>query len=229
MTMKDFSKENNEWLSSLVDNEVKSYRNAVSDNNEQALDVDLSALTDDDKDAWSRYHLIGDAMRDELPESLNLDLTARIEASIANEAPLQMVEDNKAGLFASFAAQWQRLKDSMVVKQFGQVAVAASVAMVAIMGVRQYQVETPNTAVEQGPLQVLQTNGPIAGVAEPVSYSTYNPGREVQMPQSDIERRQEIRLRQQRINEMLTDHKRQVKKAAAQQAAVEQNKQQSGQ
>jgi len=36
-------------------------------------------------DAWSRYHLIGDALRDQLPDAIAPDLTARVAAALESE------------------------------------------------------------------------------------------------------------------------------------------------
>ncbi len=63
-----------ERVSALMDNQLQS---------EQSL----KALLDDPSASatWERYHLIGDALRDELPEQLDLSLLQRIADALEQE------------------------------------------------------------------------------------------------------------------------------------------------
>ena len=65
---------NNERISALVDGdaEAANWLKAVVQDGEQ-------------QQVWSRYHLIGDAMRNELPKQLDTDLASRIAAALADE------------------------------------------------------------------------------------------------------------------------------------------------
>ena len=67
-----------EKISSLADN----YRDSSKPNDEL-----FEQLANDNvlSETWDRYHLIGDVLRDELPESVSLDLSAQIAQSIADE------------------------------------------------------------------------------------------------------------------------------------------------
>jgi negative regulator of sigma E activity len=74
------------------------------------------------RDTWRRYHDIGDAMRDEPASSLNVDLSARVMAAIAEEEKaLGIAEKDQAGA-----------QDPTWMKRVVSFAVAASVATVAV-------------------------------------------------------------------------------------------------
>ena len=109
-----------EWVSAAVDGE----------SDEQAL-AELAA-DEGSHLQWRDYHMIGDAMRGELPKSINLDLSASIADAIDKEptiiASVRRVESKKPeqaiGGFANVIPMF---------KQFGQYAIAASVALVAVV------------------------------------------------------------------------------------------------
>lgn len=169
-----------EWVSAAVDGEV----------DEQAL-AELAA-NKDSHEQWRDYHMIGDAMRGELPKTMNLDLSASIAAAIELEpailAPAQpKLEEtqvtNKSNVIPMF-------------KQFGQYAIAASVALVAVIGVQNYSQET---AIDASPLPVLNTR-PLVGSVTPVSLQT----GPVQQNQgfSNVQMKEQ----RQRINAYIQDH-----------------------
>ena len=97
---------------------------ALADNEVSPLELHrlLKASESDPevKSTWTRYQLISGAMRRDLPEIQTGDFAARLSAALEDEASHKGVP-NKAG-------QWW--------KNLGRVAVAASVAVVAIMGVQ---------------------------------------------------------------------------------------------
>ncbi|MEO3682676.1 anti sigma-E factor RseA C-terminal domain-containing protein [Shewanella vesiculosa] len=145
-------KSSQEWVSAAVDGEV-------DDKTLAQLSADV-----DSHDEWQRYHMIGDAMRGELPATIDLDLFASITAAIELE-PTIIAPQAK-----STEVDQQRTTASNVVpffKQFGQYAIAATVAMVAIVGVQNYN--QSNDA--ESPLPVLMTR-PLVGSVSPVSYQT---------------------------------------------------------
>ena len=71
------------------------------------------------KRRWQRYHLIGDTIRNYLPESINTGFTDHIMKMIDNEPPLQTVA-------ASSFASWYKPMTG-----FG---LAASIALIAVFG-----------------------------------------------------------------------------------------------
>ncbi|AQS37594.1 anti sigma-E protein, RseA [Shewanella psychrophila] len=172
-----------EWVSSAVDGE----------SDEQAL-ADLAA-DEGSHQQWRDYHMIGDAMRGELPKSINLDLSASIADAIDKEpaiiAPVQRADSQKpkqaAGGFANVIPMF---------KQFGQYAIAASVALVAVVGVQNY---SQQSAIDASPLPVLNTR-PLVGSVTPVSLQT----GPVQASQSFTN--VQVMEQRQRINAYIQDH-----------------------
>ena len=79
-------------------------------------------LADEEKRArWVRYQLIGDALRDDLPETLNLDFSNKVMAEIAHEPAFDQST-------ARFSGRWM--------KPAIGIAIAASVALVSIFTLR---------------------------------------------------------------------------------------------
>ncbi|WP_434952677.1 sigma-E factor negative regulatory protein [Shewanella sp. HL-SH4] len=145
-------KSSQEWVSAAVDGEVD--------------DKTLAQLASDveSHQEWQRYHMIGDTMRGELPAAIDLDITASIAAAIALEPTIMAPKASQSEQGAVVTAN----KPSNVVslfKQFGQYAIAASVALVAIVGVQSYNQDP------ESPLPVFNTR-PLVGTMSPVSLQT---------------------------------------------------------
>lgn len=187
-----------ETISSLVDN----YR--VSEHDlEQAID---EMLKDEHLSAtWQQYHLIGDVIRDDIPQALQLDLSTQIAEAIADEpsvlAPKNTSKINHQGGFKAKIVQ--------LIKPVGQLAIAASAAGLMIIGVQQNTADTNEIIT---PSQVVQTK-PLAGFANPVSFN-YQQNTQSQK-QAVIEQRIE---QQRRFQALLSDHQQQVKLSAAKSA-----------
>ncbi|EKP0318781.1 RseA family anti-sigma factor [Aeromonas veronii] len=184
---------NKEQISALMDGDLSDAEVL----NELEMDSDL-------QDTWGRYHLIGDAMRGDLPVNLQLDLSDSIMAALEDEptilAPkpvevLPVLQPVVAPVKtdANVVPLFRR-----VGQQLGQYAIAASVAAAVIFGVQQYQGQdgVPNNPV-------LNTI-PIGGSAAPVS---------VHYPQQDGARarqqgltEQQMQEQRERINAFLRDH-----------------------
>lgn len=193
---------NNEQLSALMDGELDSRsRAALLDSVEN--DTEL-------QDTWSRYHLIGDTMRGDLPDTMQFDLCDRIALALEDEPTVLAPQPEVA----------EPSRDSNVVpfirrvgQQFGQYAIAASVAVAVIFGVQQYQQQDAVTPVSP----VLNTI-PVAGSASPVS---------VHYPKDDSRARQQALSDQQmneqreRITAFLRDHQLQQRLHQAQQQVQE--------
>ena len=175
-------KSSQEWVSAAVDGEADDKTLA-----KLSADVDSHAQ-------WQRYHMIGDTMRGELPEAIDLDLSANIMAAIELEPTIIAPKAQQAEPEQIAPAA----KTSNVVpffKQFGQYAIAATVAMVAIVGVQSYN----QTNDAESPLPVLTTR-PLVGTVSPVSYQTGS----VQN-QQNYSNEQVIEQRR-RINAYIQDH-----------------------
>ncbi len=140
---------------------------------------------------WYRYHLIGDAIRDELPEQLDTELALNIANAIENE-PTVLAPVAKASIT-------EALKGKVVewIKPFGQVAIAASAAGLFILNVQHNVAD--NNAFE--PSRIVQTN-PVGGIAQPVSLNYQQNSR--------VSQQQAFVAQQRRFQALLQDHKQQI-------------------
>ncbi|MCO4799753.1 MAG: transcriptional regulator [Colwelliaceae bacterium] len=170
-----------ETVSSLVDN----YQASDDVFDELVKDNDMS-------ETWQRYHLIGDTLRDELPNSLNLDLSASIANAIAEE-PTVLAPVVKATISQTIKAKVVQFS-----KPFGQVAIAASAAGLMVIGVQQNVADNDSLV----PNPIVQTI-PFGGVAEPVSLN-YQQNSRASQQQAMVEQ-------QRRFQALLQDHKQQLK------------------
>jgi len=188
-----------ETISSLVDN----YR-APDQKSEQAID---EMLKDEHlSSAWQSYHLIGDVIRDEIPQTLQLDLSTQIASAIADEptvlAPVAASDKVESGIKA---------KVIQLFKPVGQLAIAASAAGLMIIGVQQ---NTANTDEVITPSQIVQTK-PLGGFANPVSFN-YKQNTKSQQ-QAALEQRIE---QQRRFQALLSDHQQQIKLSAVKKSKI---------
>ncbi|WP_033136298.1 sigma-E factor negative regulatory protein [Aeromonas finlandensis] len=184
---------NKEQISALMDGDLSDAEVL----NELEMDSDL-------QDTWGRYHLIGDAMRGDLPVNLQLDLSDSIMAALEDEPTILAPKPVEATpVLQPVVAPGKT--DSNVVplfrrvgQQLGQYAIAASVAAAVIFGVQQYQGQD---GVPTNP--VLNTI-PIGGSASPVSvhYPQQDGARARQQGLSE----QQMQEQRERINAFLRDH-----------------------
>ncbi|WP_323969662.1 RseA family anti-sigma factor [Aeromonas veronii] len=184
---------NKEQISALMDGDLSDAEVL----NELEMDSDL-------QDIWGRYHLIGDAMRGDLPVNLQLDLSDSIMAALEDEPTILAPKPVETAPVLQPAVAPVKTDPNVVPlfrrvgQQLGQYAIAASVAAAVIFGVQQYQGQD---GVPANP--VLNTI-PIGGSAAPVS---------VHYPQQDGARarqqgltEQQMQEQRERINAFLRDH-----------------------
>ena len=119
-----------EQLSALIDGEC--------DKSELDLTLRRIAVDLDLKERWQRYHLIGDTIRNYLPDTINTDFSERINQAINAEPPLKSITD------AALVSWYKPLAG------FG---LAASVALVAVFG------------LNLNPVEPVSAPAPIAKVA----------------------------------------------------------------
>ena len=106
--------EQEERVSALADGEL----------DPRHLDALLARMREDDslRARWAHYHLISDALHNNLTRGTQLDISQRVSAALDNEPVV-------------FAPIWQRMRPThRMVKHAAGVAMAASVAAVAIFG-----------------------------------------------------------------------------------------------
>jgi len=183
-----------ESISALVDDEVS----------QSELDsaLQLTAEHADNVDAFSRYSLIGDVLRNEQVLEINSDFADNIQAAIAN-VEQDVADNNSSVVQISSHANW-RSKVAQKVKAFGQsstgrnsfqFAIAASVALVAVVGVNNM-----SQSGSEYSTPVAQTTPLVNGVA-PVSLAS-----------DGVKSRPSAnQMTQSRINALITDHQQQLK------------------
>ncbi len=142
---------------------------------------------------WDRYHLMGDVMRGETSDVINLDLSSEIAAAIADE-PTVLAPRTSNNLAAKFKAKVVHLA-----KPFGQMAIAASAAGLMVMGVQQNSADN-NVILPES--QVVKTM-PFGGIAEPVSLNFQQTNR--------TNEKQAFVEQQRRFQALLSDHQQQIK------------------
>lgn len=102
-----------EQLSSFMDGELEQPAGSLLD----AVKGDTAL-----QGAWQRYHLIGDCLRGHLPDRINLELSRNIHTAVASEPAI--LSPQRPRTF--------RLQN--VLKPAAGLAIAASVAVVAVIG-----------------------------------------------------------------------------------------------
>ncbi|MBU2225531.1 MAG: anti-anti-sigma factor [Gammaproteobacteria bacterium] len=190
------SSEKQDWLSAASDNQGISA---------QQLD---SLLQDPDlQQQWLRYQMIGSVIRKELPDQIDTDFSNRFELLLEQEETHQLQPELEVQLQPVLVtSRWNRFKTTANkpwLKSVMQGAIAASVALVAIVGVQQNQ-QSPDDALTS-PLPVLQTR-PIGGVATPVSLS------QTTVDSRFAAQEQQLKLEQQRrLQELMQARQQQIR------------------
>lgn len=156
----------------------------------------LDAWLADDAAAsqWHRYSIISSSLKGDLSDAPTLDISAQVSAAIADEkldnvVSMSLNSKNKAARKASL--RW--------LQPAGKIAVAASVAVVAVLSVQSLQ---QPTAVPNAEQPALMTN-PLGG-REPVSYSPA-----VAAPSEAQQQAYELQMRRQ-AQSYLIDHQQQT-------------------
>tara|TARA_B100000700_G_scaffold243707_1_gene271667 strand:+ start:8859 stop:9461 length:603 start_codon:yes stop_codon:yes gene_type:complete len=186
MTKAKCSEQDKAFVSALVDNEV-------SLDDVQTDDIDSQTL--------ARYSLIGDAMRSETAPSIQLDIAASVAKQLENEPVHAEFGQQQAQQQPAASQQNAQVISGGWWRGIAQTAIAASVAVVAVVGVQQYG----TSGSEQSDLPPLQSQ-PFLGSASPVSYSSE--------PALDNAERGLRELQKQRIGALVMEHQRQTREAA---------------
>ncbi len=159
--------------------------------------------------AWQNYHLIGDVVRGEAPAKPEWNIAESVALALENEPVHRAVDSHSANVISITDAPKESQPEPQKAKrqlpgwltQFGQVAVAACVSLVVILGVQQYG--GSGSAVPQAEqLPVLQTV-PFAGSAEPVSLTRESVERS--MGEANMQEQRE------RVHAMLRDYELQLR------------------
>lgn len=172
-----------EQLSALLDD-------ALSDEQLQLFMDDLKRDPIADAESAQRYHLIGDAMRDEIEPSSFIDISAAVHRAIEqepahNEAPVRAKKSSFS--LSALLSGW--------VKPLTGMAVAASVAMVTVVTFNTLQNNDANVSVNQ---LAQVAPAPIEKVSAEIS-------RNVQVA-STLDIRKTTPQQQKQLNQYLLQH-----------------------
>ena len=142
------NKENREWLSALADGELKG----------SELEQGLDALRHDPElqQSWQSYHLVRDALSSNLNDGVEPQLHQRISAALDQEPTILAPQSRRR--------PWA--------KQAAGLAIAASVAGIAIIGVQQMN------GVEGGP--------GVQQIAEKQEYIRMTPTQVAEKPKKPV-------------------------------------------
>ncbi|MCU4675934.1 RseA family anti-sigma factor [Catenovulum sp. 2E275] len=149
-------------------------------------------------ECFGRYHLIGDAMRNELPAQLNFDIADKIAQAIDKE-PVVLAPNAKHTANNETDKAVDKTKNAKVISLFRpamQYGLAASFAAALVVG---FQSEEQQVHVPQPVLQTF----PIGGSLDPVSMQ--------QVEAYPSMTSSEAALQRQRINAYIMDHAQQLK------------------
>lgn len=185
-----------EKLSALMDGEM------VDKALIQELELDQESLQ-----TWKNYHLVGDVMRGDAPVRAEWDIAQSVALALDDEPAHSRLQSTSVIDFRDTSRESQpspaqaRRQLPAWLSQFGQVAVAACVSFVVILGVQQYGGR--DSGVNQNDqLPVLQTI-PLAGSAEPVSLTRDSVERQTSESRVQEQRR--------RVNALLQDYELQLR------------------
>ena len=180
---------------------TKEHVSALMDNQESSDVICEISQDQTSLETWSRYHLIGDVLRNEpsVSNSLEKQLSFDIFAALENE-PVHSIEpvEETYDVASNIIPFRARLKK--VISTIGQYGIAASVAVGVLVGVQQWQ-STQNTP-ESVPHPVFNTI-PVSGSATPVSINLNNERMTVLPPQMTEQQLQEER---QQMAKYIHDH-----------------------
>lgn len=151
---------------------------------------------------WQDYHLIGDVMRGEAPESLDWNIAESV-ACVLNEekAHSNVVPVSNHSIESQPSPIKARMQLPAWLSSIGQVATAACVSLVVILGVQNYS-GNESSATKVDTLPVLQTV-PFAGSVEPVSLTRSS----LQEQNNSVSLQEQHR----RVNSMLQDFELQLR------------------
>ena len=124
------SENKREQISALMDGELGNDPNSI---------LQELGKNDEHRRIWARYHLIRDCLRGNLPEHINLDIAARVSEAIKSEPSI---------LAPSHTTNF--------LKPVLGFAIAASVAVIAILGIQQTNT-TPSLSTPSQSIAVQQS------------------------------------------------------------------------
>lgn len=183
-----------EYISALMDAELE--QQPVN-----AENLDALVRNDDMRTRWQHFHLIGAMLRNEAKATMPVDISAAVAEQVAAEP---VIIAPKHGLLRK-----AQLKSWL--KPAANIAIAASVALVTVLGVTQYQriddgSMAPTEQNSRGFQPALQTV-PLGVVGNPLSYNASQP--QPSAAQESLSVQQQARLQSQ-VQAFMVDHQLQL-------------------
>lgn len=176
---------------------------AFIDNEEMDNAFIESLSVEENADVWKNYHLIGDVMRGDAPDSKEWNIAANVAFALEDE-PVHQLDETVTEFMASQPTPNESKKTLPTwLTQFSQVAMAACFSLVVIVGVQQYNGADPSVIPASGDIQVLDTI-PFSGTVEPVSLTRDSLVNKTSSEADVMEQRK-------RINAMLQDYELQLR------------------
>jgi len=196
--------EKQEWLSQAADNQ-------------QVTSEQLSALLQQPElqQTLQRYQLASAVLRNEADSVLPADFSDNFASLLAQEPTYQL--QTNAGILQKIKLGMRQAANAEWFKPAAHGALAASVALVAVFGVQQYQ--QPLEQEFAMPSPVLQTR-PVAGFATPVSLSQTSVDSRF-----EAQEQQAMQEQQRRLQALLQAHRQQVRVTEVQQNTPSQQEQ----
>ncbi len=196
--------EKQEWLSQAADNQ-------------QVTPEQLSALLQQPElqQTLQRYQLASAVLRNEADSVLPADFSDNFASLLAQEPTYQL--QTNAGILQKIKLGMRQAANAEWFKPAAHGALAASVALVAVFGVQQYQ--QPLEQEFAMPSPVLQTR-PVAGFATPVSLSQTSVDSRF-----EAQEQQAMQEQQRRLQALLQAHRQQVRVTEVQQNTPSQQEQ----
>ena len=196
--------EKQEWLSQAADNQ-------------QVTSEQLPALLQQPElqQTLQRYQLASAVLRNEADSVLPADFSDNFASLLAQEPTYQL--QTNAGILQKIKLGMRQAANAEWFKPAAHGALAASVALVAVFGVQQYQ--QPLEQEFAMPSPVLQTR-PVAGFATPVSLSQTSVDSRF-----EAQEQQAMQEQQRRLQALLQAHRQQVRVTEVQQNTPSQQEQ----
>lgn len=184
------SSEKYEWLSQAADNH-------------HVTPEQLSTLLQQTElqQRLQRYQLVGAVLRNESDSVLPADFSDSFASLLAEEPVYQL--QSQTGLLQKIKVSLRHAANSEWFKPAAHGAIAASVALLAVFGVQQYQQPLEHELAMPSP--VLQTR-PVAGFAIPVSLSQTSVDSRF-----EAQEQQAMQEQQRRLQALLQAHRQQVR------------------
>ncbi|MEX1222113.1 MAG: anti sigma-E factor RseA C-terminal domain-containing protein [Idiomarina sp.] len=195
--------------SAWLDNEASSLHEAETETSAAGAAVNSDSLSEvltaEQRALWQRYALVGSVLRGDAEVGQPLDISAQVAARVAAEAT---ATTDSSVVDISVAAGGARTKAAMRwLKPAASAAVAASVAIVAVLSVQQWNQPMPGSESSAPGMEPALITNPLGG-RNPVSYNSVDsPGASKTAAAAGSDAQQQHRRQ---LQSYLIDHQQQL-------------------